>query len=153
MVGTKILVVDDDLGICDVLKVYFENEGCEVITANDGVEGVNAFKASDPDLVLLDIMLPKKDGQQVLAEIRKESSKPVIMITAKGEAFNKVLALEMGADDVVVKPFDLKELNARIKAVLRRDQSHVNQDDSDVIKFDNFDYLAFDFTMIFKHFT
>lgn len=139
MVGTKILVVDDDLGICDVLKVYFENEGCEVITANDGVEGVNAFKASDPDLVLLDIMLPKKDGQQVLAEIRKESSKPVIMITAKGEVFNKVLALEMGADDVVVKPFDLKELNARIKAVLRRYQSHLNQDDSDVIKFDNFE--------------
>lgn len=75
----------------------------------------------------------------MLAEIRKESSKPVIMITAKGEVFNKVLALEMGADDVVVKPFDLKELNARIKAVLRRYQSHLNQDDSDVIKFDNFE--------------
>ncbi|MBE6595356.1 MAG: response regulator transcription factor [Ruminococcaceae bacterium] len=139
MVGTKILVVDDDLGICDILKVHFEAEGCEVVTANDGVEGVNAFKASNPDLVLLDIMLPRKDGQQVLAEIRKEAATPVIMVTAKGEVFDKVLALEMGADDVVVKPFDLKELSARVKAVQRRYQSHLNQEESDIIKFDNFE--------------
>ena len=139
MVGTKLLVVDDDPNICDILKTYFENEGYEVVTAGDGQEGLAQFRATDPDLVLLDIMLPKKDGQQVLAEIRKDSTKPVIMVTAKGEVFDKVLNLEMGADDFVVKPFDLKELSARIKAVLRRYQSHTHQADSDVIKFENFE--------------
>lgn len=117
MVGTKILVIDDDPGICDVLKLYFEREGCEVLTAGDGVEGVASFRQNAPDLVLLDIMLPKMDGQQVLAEIRKESEKPVIMITAKGDVFDKVLGLELGADDFVVKPFDMKEVSARVKAV------------------------------------
>lgn len=139
MVGTKILVVDDDANICDILKTHFEKEGCEVITASDGVDGLAAFKANSPDLVLLDIMMPRVDGQQCLTEIRKESSKPVIMLTAKGEVFDKVLALEMGADDFVVKPFDLKELSARIKAVMRRYQSHLTKDDGDVIKFDNFE--------------
>ena len=139
MVGTKILVIDDDPGICDVLKLYFEREGCEVLTAGDGVEGVASFRQNAPDLVLLDIMLPKMDGQQVLAEIRKESEKPVIMITAKGEVFDKVLGLEMGADDFVVKPFDLKELYARVKAVLRRYQSHIRENNSDVIRFENFE--------------
>ncbi|MBR6727044.1 MAG: response regulator transcription factor [Clostridia bacterium] len=139
MVGTKLLVVDDDPNICDILKTHFENEGCEVLTAGDGVEGLSLFRSSNPDFVLLDIMLPKMDGQQVLAEIRKESSKPVIMVTAKGEVFDKVLGLEMGADDFVVKPFDLKELTARIKAVLRRYQSHMRQDNSDVIKYENFE--------------
>ena len=139
MVGTKLLVVDDDPNICDILKTYFEKEGCEVVTASDGAEGLSQFRSAAPDLVLLDIMLPKMDGQQVLAEIRKESAKPVIMVTAKGEVFDKVLNLEMGADDFVVKPFDLKELSARIKAVLRRYQSHSTQTDSDVIKFENFE--------------
>ncbi|MBQ8340764.1 MAG: response regulator transcription factor [Clostridia bacterium] len=139
MVGTKLLVVDDDPNICDILKTHFEREGCEVVTAGDGLEGIALFRASNPDFVLLDIMLPKMDGQQVLAEIRKESSKPVIMVTAKGEVFDKVLGLEMGADDFVVKPFDLKELTARIKAVLRRYQSHIHQDNSDVIKYENFE--------------
>lgn len=139
MVGTRLLVVDDDPNICDILKTHFEKEGCEVITAGDGVEGIAAFRSVDPDLVLLDIMLPKMDGQQVLAEIRKESAKPVIMVTAKGEVFDKVLGLEMGADDFVVKPFDLKELSARIKAVLRRYHSHLRQDNSDVIRFENFE--------------
>lgn len=139
MVGTKILVVDDDLGICDILKVHFEAEGCEVVVANDGAQGIVVFKNTHPDLVLLDIMLPKKDGQQVLSEIRKEYTTPIIMVTAKGEVFDKVLALEMGADDVVVKPFDLKELSARVKAILRRSQSQYHQEDSDVIKFDNFE--------------
>ncbi|MBQ3483794.1 MAG: response regulator transcription factor [Clostridia bacterium] len=139
MIGTKLLVVDDDANICDILKTYFEKEGYEVLTVSDGVEGVAAFRSFSPDLVLLDIMLPKMDGQQVLAEIRKESAKPVIMVTAKGEVFDKVLGLEMGADDFVVKPFDMKELSARIKAVLRRYQSHTHQDDSDVIRFENFE--------------
>ena len=139
MVGTKLLVVDDDPNICDILKTHFEKEGCEVLLAGDGVEGVTLFRSAAPDLVLLDIMLPKMDGQQMLAEIRKDSDKPVIMVTAKGEVFDKVLALEMGADDFVVKPFDLKELTARVKAVLRRYQSHMHRDDGDVIKFENFE--------------
>ena len=134
---TKILIVDDDPTICDVLKIYFENEGYEVKVANDGAEGVNFFKLYEPDLVLLDIMLPKKDGWQVCREIREASSKPVIMITAKGEVFDKVLGLELGADDFVVKPFDMKELSARVKAVLRRSQAHSSHDDNEVIKFDN----------------
>ncbi len=137
MMDTKLLVVDDDPTICDVIKIYFENEGYEVKIANDGAEGVNFFKMYEPDLVLLDIMLPKKDGWQVCREIREVSSKPVIMITAKGEVFDKVLGLELGADDFVVKPFDLKELSARVKAVLRRSQAHNSHDDDEVIKFDN----------------
>jgi len=137
MTDTKILIVDDDANISDLLKMYFENEGYHVKTAADGVEGINYFKIFDPDLVLLDIMLPKKDGWQVCREIREMSSKPVIMITAKGDVFDKVLGLELGADDFVVKPFDMKELSARVKAVLRRYQSHVHQDDEEVIKFEN----------------
>ena len=134
---TKLLIVDDDVNICGMLKLYFENEGYAVKSANDGAEGLNFFKIYDPDIVLLDIMLPKKDGWQVCREIREISSKPIIMITAKGEVFDKVLGLELGADDFVVKPFDMKELSARVKAVLRRYQSHSTQNDEDVIKFDN----------------
>lgn len=137
MMDTKILIVDDDPTICDVLKIYFENEGYEIKIANDGAEGVNFFKMYEPDLVLLDIMLPKKDGWQVCREIREVSSRPVIMITAKGEVFDKVLGLELGADDFVVKPFDMKELSARVKAVLRRSKSNTSHDDDEVIKFEN----------------
>ena len=134
---TKLLVVDDDPNICEVLRVYFESEGYQVKTAKDGVEGINFFKIYEPDLVLLDIMMPKKDGWQVCREIREISPKPVIMITAKGEVFDKVLGLELGADDFIVKPFDMKELSARIKAVLRRYSAHNNSIDDEVIKFDN----------------
>ena len=137
MLDTKILVVDDDTNISELLRLYFENEGYEVKTANDGAEGVSAFKAFEPDLVLLDVMMPKKDGWQVLREIREMSSKPVIMITAKGDVFDKVLGLELGADDFVVKPFDTKELSARAKAVLRRYSAHNNrEDDGEVIKYE-----------------
>ena len=118
--ANKILVVDDDLNICELLKLYLENEGYAVFTANDGQEAVDKFKNKTPDLVLLDIMLPKMDGWQVCREIRKVSSAPIIMLTAKGETFDKVLGLELGADDYVVKPFDAKEVMARVKAVLRR---------------------------------
>ena len=137
MMDTKILVVDDDSNISELLKVYFTNEGYEVKTASDGMEGVSFFKMYEPDIVLLDIMLPKKDGWQVCREIREMSSKPIIMITAKGEVFDKVLGLELGADDFLVKPFDMKELSARVKAVLRRYQAHNNQDDDEVVKFEN----------------
>ena len=137
MMDTKILVVDDDSNISELLKVYFTNEGYEVKTASDGMEGISFFKMYEPDIVLLDIMLPKKDGWQVCREIREMSSKPIIMITAKGEVFDKVLGLELGADDFLVKPFDMKELSARVKAVLRRYQAHNNQDDDEVVKFEN----------------
>ena len=135
--NTKLLVVDDDQNICDMLKLYFENEGYEVRTANDGVEGLSLFKVYDPDLVLLDIMMPRKDGWQVCREIREVSPKPVIMITAKGEVFDKVLGLELGADDFMVKPFDMKELSARIKAVLRRFNAHSKTMDDEIVRFEN----------------
>ena len=137
MTDTKILIVDDDPNFSDLLKMYFENEGYDVKLAADGSEGLNYFKMYEPDLVLLDIMLPKKDGWQVCREIREISSKPVIMVTAKGEVFDKVLGLELGADDFVTKPFDMKELSARVKAVLRRYQAHSRQSDDEVIKFEN----------------
>lgn len=134
---TKLLIVDDDPNICEMLRLYLESEGYQVKTANDGADGVNFFKIYEPDLVLLDIMMPKKDGWQVCREIREISPKPVIMITAKGEVFDKVLGLELGADDFIVKPFDMKELSARIKAVLRRYNAHTSQQDDEVIRFDN----------------
>ena len=118
--SNKILVVDDDLNICELLKLYLENEGYTAFVANDGQAAVDTFAAKNPDLVLLDIMLPKMDGWQVCREIRKTSPVALIMLTAKGETFDKVLGLELGADDYVTKPFDAKEVMARIKAVLRR---------------------------------
>ena len=124
--GTRILIVDDEPNICEMVKTYFEKEGYEVKTAQDGSEGINFFKMYEPDIVLLDLMLPNVDGLEVTRKIRESSSKPIIMITAKGEVFDKVLGLELGADDFVVKPFDMKELSARVKAVLRRYSSRDN---------------------------
>ncbi len=137
MMDTKILVIDDDVNICEMIKLYLENSGYEVKTANDGVEGVNFFKSYDPDIVLLDIMLPRKDGWEVCRQIREVSSKPIIMITAKGETFDKVLGLELGADDFIVKPFDMKELSARVKAVLRRSNPRETTESDEVVRFDN----------------
>jgi len=138
MLDTKILVIDDDNAVCETLKSYFEKEGYEVKTVNDGVAGVDSFKLYSPDIVLLDIVLPKKDGWQVCREIREVSNQPVIMISAKNDTFDKVLGLELGADDYVVKPFDIKELSARVKAVLRRSRSNaVSKNDNEVIKFEN----------------
>ena len=116
----KILVVDDDKNICELLRLYLEKEGYSVILSHDGEEAVVKFSALKPDVVLLDIMLPGLDGWQVCREIRKKSNVPIIMITAKSETFDKVLGLELGADDYVVKPFDSKEIVARIKAISRR---------------------------------
>ncbi len=116
----KILVVDDDKNICELLRMYLEKEGYVVVMAHNGLDAVNTFNTDNPDLVLLDIMLPQLDGWQVCREIRKTSEKPIIMLTAKDEVFDKVLGLELGADDYVTKPFDTKEIVARIKAVLRR---------------------------------
>ena len=116
----KILVVDDDYNICELLRLYIEKEGYDVVIANDGGQAITKFKTEKPDLILLDIMLPVLDGWQVCREIRKTSQCPIIMLTAKGEVFGKVLGLELGADDYVIKPFETKEIVARIKAVLRR---------------------------------
>lgn len=120
MNNQRILVVDDDRNICEIIRLYLEKEGFEVIIANDGQEALNLFKAKTPAVVVLDVMMPKMDGFQVCREIRRVSSIPVIMLTAKSETFDKVLGLELGADDYMVKPFENKELVARIKAVLRR---------------------------------
>ena len=135
MSNAKILIVDDDINICELLRLYVEKEGYTAIVANDGAAAVDMFKTNSPDLILLDIMLPKLDGWQVCREIRKTSSVPIIMLTAKGEVFDKVLGLELGADDYVTKPFETKEVIARIKAVLRRT---ANQSSSDVkeVKYD-----------------
>lgn len=121
MPNTNILVIDDDKNICRLITIYLQNEGFEVQTCNDGVSGLETFKASSPSVVLLDIMLPGMDGWQVCREIRKTNENvPIIMITAKGEVFDKVLGLELGADDYITKPFDPKELSARVKAIMRR---------------------------------
>lgn len=116
----KVLIVDDDKNICDLLRLYLEKEGYSVILSHDGEEAVVKFNALKPDLILLDIMLPGIDGWQVCREIRKKSMVPIIMITAKGETIDKVIGLELGADDYIVKPFDTKEVIARINAITRR---------------------------------
>ncbi|MDD6882292.1 MAG: response regulator transcription factor [Eubacteriales bacterium] len=120
---TKILLVDDDPNIRQLVNLYLEKEGFEVMMADKGDEALKIFKATPPNLILLDVMLPGMDGWQVCREVRKISNIPIIMLTAKDETFDKVLGLELGADDYVVKPFDMKELVARIKAVIRRYQT------------------------------
>lgn len=134
----KILVVDDDKNICELLRLYIEKEGFGVIIANDGQQAVEMFNRESPDLIILDIMLPKLDGWQVCREIRKSSNCPIIMLTAKGEVFDKVLGLELGADDYMVKPFEAKEVVARIKAVLRR----TNKTEKEEVKEVKYDKLS-----------
>ena len=123
----KVLIVDDDENICEVINMYLLNGGYETRICHDGKEVINIFSDFKPDIVLLDIMIPRIDGIEVLKWIRKNSEIPVIMLTAKGDTFDKVLALELGADDYIVKPFEPKELMARVKAVMRR----YNYDDKD----------------------
>lgn len=132
----KIMVVDDDQNICELLRLYLEKDGYTVVIANDGEEALAKFPAENPDLMLLDIMMPKLDGWQVCREIRKKSNCPIIMITAKGETFDKVLGLELGADDYVVKPFDAKEIVARIKAVTRRTGKPAVENDVKEVSYD-----------------
>ncbi len=120
MANEKILVVDDDQNICEVLRLYLVKEGYAVIVANDGAQALDLYEKEKPDMVLLDVMMPRMDGWETCRRIRQQGNTPVIMLTAKGDTFDKVLGLELGADDYVVKPFDAKEVVARIKAVLRR---------------------------------
>ena len=116
----KILAVEDDRNISDLIRMYLEKEGFDVTAAFDGGAAIDKFREIQPDLVLLDIMLPVMDGWAVCAKIRESAKTPIIMLTAKGEVLDKVTGLEMGADDYIVKPFEMKELIARINAVLRR---------------------------------
>ena len=125
MEKTRVLIVDDDPNINQLIKLYLEKEGYETETAERGDDALNLFKKNPPQIVLLDLMLPGMDGWQVCCEIRKISTIPIIMLTAKDETFDKVLGLELGADDYMTKPFDPKELIARIKAVMRRTQTAV----------------------------
>lgn len=118
----KILIVDDDNNIAELISLYLTKECFECRIVNDGEEALKAFPAFRPNLILLDLMLPGIDGYQVCREIRQKSNVPIIMLSAKGEIFDKVLGLELGADDYIIKPFDSKELVARVKAVLRRFQ-------------------------------
>jgi len=115
-----VMIVDDEKNICELIRIYVEKEGYKTVQANDGEVAIEMFRLIKPDIILLDVMMPKKDGWQVCREIREESNVPIIMLTAKGETVDKVLGLEFGADDYIVKPFEPKELVARIKAVLRR---------------------------------
>ncbi len=137
MPNEKILIVDDDKNISELLRLYLQKEGYTTVMAHDGEEGLKTFEAEKPELVLLDVMMPKMDGWEVCRKIRANSNVPIIMLTAKGETFDKVLGLELGADDYVVKPFDPKEINARVKAVLRRTSQIDDNKNSDVIVFDN----------------
>ena len=125
MEKTRVLIVDDDPNINQLIKLYLEKEGYETETAERGDDALNLFKKNPPQIVLLDLMLPGMDGWQVCREIRKISTIPIIMLTAKDETFDKVLGLELGADEYMTKPFDPKELIARIKAVMRRTQTAV----------------------------
>ena len=130
----KILIVEDEANIRELLRLYLEREGYTVLEAENGVEGIKKWKSDKPDMLLLDVMMPVMDGWEVCREIRAESDVPIIMLTAKGETADRVSGLEMGADDYVVKPFEMKELLARINAVLRR--SEIPEDTHKRLTFD-----------------
>ncbi len=136
----KALIVEDDGNIADLLRLYLEKDGFEVYQAADGGQGVELARTVEPDLMLLDIMLPVKDGWQVCREVRAFAKTPIIMLTAKGETTDKVAGLEMGADDYLTKPFEVKELLARVHAVLRR----TGEEDGERTKRLSFDRLVVD---------
>ncbi len=144
MANERILIVDDDSNICELLRLYFEKDGFQADIVTDGIKALDAFDSIKPDLVLLDIMLPGMDGWQICREIRKTSQTPIIMLTAKGETFDKVLGLELGADDYITKPFETKEVIARVKAVLRRSASQNST--STTLKEVSFDKLLINLT-------
>jgi DNA-binding response OmpR family regulator len=128
----KILIVDDDNNIAELISLYLTKECYDTHIVNDGEDALRAFEQYNPNLILLDLMLPGIDGYQVCREIRTKSNVPIIMLSAKGEIFDKVLGLELGADDYIMKPFDSKELVARVKAVLRRYQPTARQESTTV---------------------
>ncbi len=132
-----ILIADDDANICELVRLYLEKEGFETVVCFNGEKALEIYKSGGIDLAVLDIMMPKADGVTVCREIRKESKMPIIMLTAKGETFDKVLCFELGADDYVVKPFEGKELVARVKAVLRRSTMTEKEDEEKVVSYEN----------------
>ncbi len=146
MSKVKILIVDDDLNICELLRLYAEKDGYEPIVVNDGRQALEALTQHNPKLILLDVMLPKLDGWQVCREIRKTSDVPIIMLTAKGETFDKILGLELGADDYIAKPFDTKEVMARVKAVLRR--TYNDEESSKTVKYDKLEINLSNYELI-----
>lgn len=143
-----VLIVDDDVNICEVINMYLKSSGYETRIANDGKKAQELFLECKPDLVLLDMMLPNIDGIDVLKWIRRDWSTPVIMLTAKGDTFDKVLALELGADDYVVKPFEPKELLARVKAVMRR--YTVESSSEDILNFNDLIIDASSYNVVYK---
>ncbi|MBO7519176.1 MAG: response regulator transcription factor [Clostridia bacterium] len=136
MDNQKILIVDDDSNICELLRMYFNKDGFDTAIAADGEEALDLVLKYKPDLILLDIMMPRLDGWQVCREVRKISEVPIIMLTAKGEVFDKILGLELGADDYISKPFDTKEVLARVKAVLRRSNEKSKRSAIKEVRFD-----------------
>ena len=136
MSNIKILIVDDDPNICELLRLYCQNESWDTVIAHNGVEALELFQKENPDMVLLDIMMPELDGWQVCRSIRKTSDCPIIMVTAKGEVFDRILGLELGADDYIIKPPDKREMIARIKAVLRRSGGFTDKKKT-IVQYDN----------------
>jgi DNA-binding response OmpR family regulator len=139
----KILIVDDDVNIAGLISLYLTKECFDTLMVHDGEEAILNFASYQPNLILLDLMLPGIDGYEVCREIRKTSSIPIIMLSAKGEIFDKVLGLELGADDYIIKPFDSKELVARVKAVLRRFHPVVTQPVEPVVSEQTGDYVSY----------
>ncbi|MBQ5810619.1 MAG: response regulator transcription factor [Clostridia bacterium] len=137
MENAKILIVDDDSNICELIRLYLEKNHFSTVIANDGQQALKLVDEEKPDLVLLDVMMPRLDGWQVCREMRKTLQTPIIMLTAKGEVFDKVLGLELGADDYITKPFDTKELVARVKAVLRRTVQNTPEEESGEVRYEN----------------
>ncbi|MCR5487264.1 MAG: response regulator transcription factor [Lachnospiraceae bacterium] len=142
----KVLIVDDDENIAELISLYFTKECFDIMIAGDGEQALKAFDSYRPDLILLDLMLPGMDGYQVCREIRAKSTVPIIMLSAKGEVFDKVLGLELGADDYMEKPFDSKELIARAKAVLRRSHPQTEASEANDAKIVSYPDLTINLT-------
>ncbi len=144
----KVLIVDDDQHIAELISLYLEKEGFDTKEVYDGREAVTMVAMYQPDMIILDLMLPGMDGYQVCAEVRKTNKVPIIMLTAKGETFDKVLGLELGADDYMVKPFDTKELVARVKAVLRRYETKPEVA-SKILRYENLEINVSNYTVMY----
>lgn len=144
----KVLIVDDDDNISEVINMYLKSSGYNTKTATNGRDAQTAYIEYDPDIILLDVMIPVIDGIDLLKWIRKQGEKPVIMLTAKGDTFDKVLALELGADDYIVKPFEPKELLARVKAVLRRYSTDSNK--NEIIKLSDLTIDSTSYKVVYK---
>ena len=149
MEKTKILIVDDEKHIAELISLYLTKEGFETREVYYGRKAMDEFYSFKPELVLLDLMLPGVDGFQICTTIRKNSDVPIIMLTARSDTFDKVLGLEMGADDYIVKPFEPKEMVARVKAVLRRYEKSETKEDDKTVSFDNLKISLNDYTVIY----